>query len=877
MNRLHFPCLAARLAARLAAAAIFALGATAGAQSSLDGPGVSQALAAARRASISGVAYDLSLALSSADSAVGQVAVSFQRRGTGDALLDFRGRRVTAIRVNDRDVPLSATNGHHIRLPAAALRAGVNRVSVGFVTEVAPSGASIIRSRDASDGADYLYTLLVPADANQLFPCFDQPDLKAKVRLTLESPIAWTVIANGSVVRADTAGARVTTHFAETRPLSTYLIAFAAGPWTRASQVANGRTINLYVRRSRAREADADTLLTLSHRALSWMESYFARAYPFEKFDIMLAPAFPFGGMEHPGLVMYNEDRFIFRDRPTLARRMGRFSTILHETAHQWFGDLVTMRWFDDLWLKEGFATYMGAKALAELEPGADAWKTFYQGNKPAAYAVDQTLGTTPLWQSLENLDQAKSAYGAIVYNKAPGVLKQLNYLVGERAFQAGVRDFLTRHAYANATWQDLLRAIGTASGVSLDEFGRNFMTRPGMPIVEPRLTTANGRVVRLELLQRAAQPTISGARPWPMRTRVLLLRDDGRADTLDVALSGTRTVVTAAAGRAAPLVVYPNAGDFGYFLSLLDTASLGAVERGAIRRLTDPMLRSMVWGAVWDQVRDGRMLPGRFAALLLRELPAERDEQIVPSLTGRLERTIRAYLPDSAAANVRAEAEGVLWAMASDAARPFGIRRPALDAYVALAETRAARDRLVAVLVADSAAGEPVRDPLRWSIVDRLTVVDDARADSLLARQARRDTTPDGRRRAFTIGAARPRASVKADYFQRYFADASLNEEWASGSLGGFNAIEHDTLTRPFLRPALDSLPFIQKNRRIFYLGSWLGSFLGGQRSAAAAEIVHQWLTDHPTLALDLRQKVLQTTDELDRTARIRAAAGVR
>lgn len=847
------------------------------AQQALDGPGVSQALAAARRASVSGVSYDLSLAVSSADSAVGRVTVTFTRRGTGDVLLDFRGRRVTAITVNERSIASSAANGHHIRLPATALRAGTNSVSVGFVTEVAPSGASIIRSHDASDGSDYLYTLLVPADANQLFPCFDQPDLKAKVRLSLESPVTWTVVANGSITRADTAGNRVTTHFAETRPLSTYLIAFAAGPWTRSSQVAHGRTINLYVRRSRAREADTDTLLTLSHRALTWMESYFARAYPFEKFDIMLAPAFPFGGMEHPGLVMYNEDRFIFRDRPTLSRRMGRFSTILHETAHQWFGDLVTMRWFDDLWLKEGFATYMGAKALADLEPTADAWKTFYQGNKPAAYAVDQTLGTTPLWQSLDNLDQAKSAYGAIVYNKGPGVLKQLNYLVGEPAFQKGVRAFLTNHAYANATWQDLLGAIGTASGRPLTDFGRNFMTRPGMPIVEPRLTVANGRVVRLELMQRPAQPTVSGSSPWPMRTRVLLLQGDGRADTLDVALTGTRTVVTAAAGRPAPLLVYPNAGDYGYFLSLLDTASLGAVERGAISRLTDPMLRSMVWGATWDQVREGRMPPARFASLVLRELPAERDEQIVPALTARLERTIRAYLPDAAAAGVRNEAEGVLWTIAGDPSRPFGIRRPALDAYVTLATSRAARDRLIGLLTADSAAGEPVRDPLRWVIVNRLLVDDDERADSLLMRQVRRDTTPDGRRQAFMAGAARPRASVKAEYFQRYFADATLNEEWAAGSLPGFNAIEHETLTQSFLRPALDSLPYIQKNRRIFYLGSWLGMFLGGQRSAAAAETVRSWLAEHPALPLDLRQKVLQNADELDRTARIRAAAAGR
>ena len=254
------------------------------------------------------------------------------------------------------------------------------------------------------------------------------------------------------------------------------------------------------------------------------MEQYFGRPYPFEKFDLMLAPAFPFGGMEHPGVVMFNEDRFIFRERPTLPRRLGRFSTILHEVAHQWFGDLVTMRWFDDLWLKEGFATYMAAKALAELEPSSDAWKTFYQSNKPAAYGVDQTTGTTPLWQELANLDQAKSAYGAIVYNKAPSVLKQLNYLVGEKAFQAGVHQFLSDHAYANATWQDLLGSIGTAAGRSLDAFGKNFMLRPGMPEVQQRLTVRDGRIAKLELVQRPAQ-ALSGPAAWPMRTQAVFWR----------------------------------------------------------------------------------------------------------------------------------------------------------------------------------------------------------------------------------------------------------------------------------------------------------------------------------------------------------------
>ena len=407
--------------------------------------GVSRSLALHRAATVHGVRYDLALDVTPRDSAVGRVTVRFRRSDSGDAILDFRGRRLTLALANGRPLPADAARSGHLLVPARLLRPGDNVLDLGFVADVAPSGASIIRTHDPTDGSDYLYTLLVPADASQLFPCFDQPDLKARVRLTLTTPAAWSVVANGSVASADTAGESVTTRFAETRPISTYLIVFAAGPWQRVSSTEGGRTITAYVRHSRAAEADLDTLLALNHRALDWMARWFGRPFPFEKFDFVLAPAFPFGGMEHPGAMFYSEDRFIFRERPTLPHRLGRFSTILHEVAHQWFGDLVTMRWFDDLWLKEGFATFMASKALAELEPDADAWKTFYLGNKPAAYAVDQTAGTRPLWQELDNLDQAKSNYGAIVYNKAPAVLKQLEYLVGEGAFQKGVQRFLAR------------------------------------------------------------------------------------------------------------------------------------------------------------------------------------------------------------------------------------------------------------------------------------------------------------------------------------------------------------------------------------------------------------------------------------------------
>jgi aminopeptidase N len=833
------------------------------------GHGISHALAVHRARTISGVRYALTLDVTARDSAVGRASVEFHRSGGGDVVLDFRGRRLLRATANGHELPPLAANGAHIHVPAAMLQPN-NTLEFAFVADIAPSGASIIRFHDQSDGRDYLYTLLVPADANQLFPCFDQPDLKAPVTLVLTTPSAWTGLANGAEVAADTAGDRVTHHFAETRPLSTYQVAFAAGPWYRASATAGNRTIAAYVRRSRAGEADLDSLLASNLRALAWMETYFARPYPFGKFEFLLAPAFPFGGMEHPGAVFFNEDRFIFRERPTLPQRLGRTSTVLHEVAHMWFGDLVTMRWFDDLWLKEGFATYMAAKALADLDSTSGAWKTFYLSNKPAAYGVDQTAGTTPLWQALDNLDQAKSAYGAIVYNKAPGVLKQLNYLVGERAFRTGVQAFLAEHAYANATWHDLLTAIGHAAGRSLADFGRQFIVRPGMPEVEQRLEARNGRIARLALVQRPVQ-TLSGPGAWPMRTQVLLAYADRPPVVLPVELSGAVTDVAAARGRPVPAFVFANAEDDGYMLTRLDSGSVRALETGALGRVDDSFLRAMLWGALWDEVRAARMDPAAFVRLVLAELPRDGDEQIVPRVLGRLRRAVGAYLGATQRERLQPEVERLSWNGAGDASRPFGIRKAYLDAFIGMATTPDGVRTLEGLATADSAAGERLGDPTRWDVVTRLLALDAPGAADRLEAQRSRDATPDGRRRAFVAGAARRSADVKRAYFTRYFADSTLNEDWASGSLGAFNALEHQELTLPYLRPALDSLPFIQANRRIFFLGSWLGAFLGGQTDTAGLATVRLFLEEHAGLAPDLRRKVLENADELERTVSIR------
>ncbi len=858
-------------------------GAQSGAADARLAPGVPHLLATERAAQLRDVRYTLSLDVTRPDTAAGSVVVRFTQRQAREVILDFRGLAIRRITANGHAVDVTdpaVWNKAHVRIPAAVVRAGANEIRLVFDSPIAAAGASIIRSRDASDGQDYLYTLLVPSDANLLFPCFDQPDLKARVTLSITAPSRWAVLANGAAARKDSSLNTITHHFAETRPISTYLIAFAAGPYatvSRARVLAAGSpmsNVNLLVRASRLKEVEADSLIAMNTQALRWLGDWFGIAYPFGKYDFLLAPAFPFGGMEHPGAVFYNEQSFIFRERPTISQSLGRQATVFHEVAHQWFGDYVTMRWFDDLWLKEGFATYMAAKMQAAIAPSASPWKTFYLRNKPVAYGTDATAGTTPVWQALDNLEQAKSNYGPIVYNKAPGVLRQLNYLVGEQAFQRGVRRFLSQHPYGNATWRDLLQAVGGASGRDLTKWGSQWILRPGMPIVEQEIASANGRITRLALTQRPAQPDVSGNDPWPLRVSVLLWYTDAPPVRIPVEMTERTTVINAARGRKTPAFVFANDGDYGYAIVLPDESSVRWLEQN-IGSVKDDLLRAMLWGALWDLVREARLSPSRYAAAALRALPQERDEQIAAALTARIGVAVSRYGSESARDSLLPALERTLLAGAMDTSLAYGQRKSQLDALIGSAQSPATLQRLDRWLDADSAAGLPLRAPTRWAIVTRLVANRYATASTRLAAETVRDSSSEGQRQAFVAAAAVPDSAAKRAYFARWFGDNSLNEEWVTSSLRAFHDPDQAALTQRFVVPSLDTLPWIQKNRRIFFLGAWLSAAIGGQSSPESLQQIDAWLAAHPALGADLRRKVLQARDELERTVRIRKSFG--
>ncbi len=836
-------------------------------------PGVSQLLARERATRIGDVRYDLALDVTARDTATGRLIARFTLRRVRDVILDFRGPFLGSLRANGRLVTDVEFNKHHILVPAKYLRQGANRLDIDFSARIAPSGASIIRVRDPSDSLDYLYTLLVPSDAQQLFPCFDQPDIKARVTLTLTTPLGWTAVANGTRLSVDSTSRGATFAFRESEPISTYLIAFAAGPWVEKSLTTAGRPIHLFVRKSRASEVESDSLIVAHDRALTWLERYFDSRYPFQKLDVVLAPAFPFGGMEHPGAIFYSEERFIFRERPTLVQRLGRTSTIYHEVAHQWFGDFVTMRWFDDLWLKEGFATFMSTKMQAALDPESEAWKGFYLRTKPSAYAVDGSEGTTPVYQELGNLDLAKSNYGPIVYNKAPAVLKHLEYAVGERSFQDGVRRFLRRYSYGNANWRELLDAIGEAAGRSLREWGDQYILRPGMPVVEQSLESADGQIVRLRLTQHPAR-TLSGPEPWPIKSELVLYYHGGDNKRFDVTLTTDTASVREVVGLPIPAFAYANAGDYAYGMFLPDSTSVATLER-LIGVVGDAFTRALLWGALWDAVRETRFEPERFAALALRELPRERDEQIAGTILGRLTRAVGTYVTGSSRDSLQAAAESTLLAGARDSNRNYGTRRAYLSAFIRLARSDEGVRTLDALLDSTKFGSDSIGLPTRWAIVTRLLALGTEGAPGRFDALRNADRSAEGARQAFGAWAARPNAEIKREYFQRYFADTTLNEDWATASLGSFNESESESLTVGYLRAALDSLPWIQQNRRIFYLGAWLNSFVESRHTRQSLEIVRLFLAERKDLGRDIRLKVLQSVDELERVVAIRERSG--
>jgi aminopeptidase N len=839
--------------------------------------GIPRDLARFRAQQLRGVRYQLSFTITpKADSITGHEELRFVQnpddRGILPEWLDFREGDISSLSINGQTASTEIQNGH-VELPAKLLKLDENVVVIDFKAPVAPAGKAITRFEDKDDGSEYIYTLFVPMDADMAFPCFDQPDLKARFHLTVTVPEDWTVISNsqplgvGGGIGAGNRGAR--THaFAETKPISTYLFAFAAGPFEKVHDIQG--LPGLYVRKSKLQkaEAEAESVQQITADGIKYLSEYFAQPFPFPKYDMVMIPGFAYGGMEHAGATFLREESILFRTAPTHSDRLNRDILLLHELTHQWFGDLVTMPWFDDLWLKEGFAQFMAYHALNSLKPNENVWKRFYQAIKPAAYAIDSTKGTTPIYQDITNLKDAKSAYGAIVYSKAPGVIKQLAFVVGDNQFRDGLRLYLKEHAYANAEWNDLVRALERTSKKPLGAWADAWIKRRGMPQVDVAWSCGVKGDLTATRISVSQKDVLDESGLWPIATKVLVSYGKTATQTR-IEWKTAKTEFVTGKGGECPRYVFANYQDEAYGRFLLDPVSRKVVM-SELGSMNDVFERTLLWGSLWDSVREAEMDPQDYIELALKNLPTEQDESLAQSIIGRTITALHRYV----SSEFRAQLAPKMESLAADQM----IQSPSQDMRITwfralrgVAETEKARGQLKDVLSGKlTVPGVELRPLDRWNIVEALVAQNDPDAPAVLAAEEKRDPSGDGKKYAYMAAAARPDAATKKQYFEEYLHNSARPEDWIEISLGSFNWWNQSDLTLPYLGPALDALPQVKRERKIFFMLAWLNAFIGGQQSAAAQKQVHDFLNT-ATLDKDLRLKILEVVDELDRTVKIR------
>ena len=840
-------------------------------------PGIAAELAQQRARDLRDVRYGLRFRLTEGTREVeGWETLRFQLDQPIDLVVDFEGALLADVRVNGVELEPRIVHDHFL-VPATTLRAGENQLEARFRSAVAPTGTPLTVYHDAADGKDYYYTLVVPADAHRLFPCFDQPDLKGRFQLELEIPAGWSAVGNGEFAAQESVpgdpGLR-RWRFQDSAPISTYLFAFACGPFaveeTRAAPPGvDGveRPLRVFLRPSKRATTDFATLFAMHERSLAWLEEYFDHPYPFGKLDFVLAPGFPYGGMEHPGAIFYRESALSFDREPTLSELHRRSTLIYHEVSHQWFGNLVTMRWFDDLWLKEGFATFAGYRALEALEPERNAWLRFQQQVKPSAYRVDVTPGTTPVYQRLGNLADAKSNYGAIVYNKAPAVLRELESRLGEVAFREGVRRFLRRHAFANATWSQLIEAMSDASGANLSAWSQRWIQTAGMPRVRCEWTVDEAG--RLESIVVRQEDRTGEGRTWPLQLEVLLCDADGAHTTYPLTLVGERAELRALAGRPAPRWVLLDPRDVEYGQFLLDEQSVEALLHD-LPFVADPLVKAVAFAALYESVREAELDPDRFLDRALKLLREEDDPLSHAPVLAAVSTTVRRYLEGLRAVRRRAELVNVLLEQLA-AGELRGQESALWRSLTGFAQETRVQETIRAVL-----DGELRFPGLALGPRDRFASVGaliGAGCDDGLARleALQHSESGDFAREVYVARAAHGTAANKKEYFESWQNPDEPPEQWIQSSLGAFHAPGQEALTLPYLRPALDQVLWVKEHRRIFFMPAWINAFVNGHDSPEALAIVEAFLEERADLSPDVILKIQQSLDGLRRSVAVR------
>ncbi|MGY5060556.1 aminopeptidase N [Streptomyces sp. 900105755] len=779
---------------------------------------------------------------------------------------------VTAVTLNGKDLdPGEVFDGTRITLEDLAAE---NELVVDARCAYSRTGEGLHRFVDPEDGEVYLYTQYEPADSRRVFANFEQPDLKAPFRFEVRAPEGWTVWSNGAGELADGVW-----RFAETKPISTYITCAVAGPYhyvtdSYSRALPDGSTLEIPLgamcRKGLAPYFDADDVFLVTKQGLDFFHEHFDYPYPFGKYDQAFVPEYNLGAMENPGLVTFREE-YIFRGKVTQASYEARANVILHEMAHMWFGDLVTMVWWDDLWLKESFADFMGTFANVGATRFQNAWTTFANRRKAWAYRADQLPSTHPITADIRDLQDAKLNFDGITYAKGASVLKQLVAYVGQDAFLEGARRYFKRNAYGNTRLGDLLSVLAETSGRDMGAWAGKWLQTAGVNSLTPQvLLDGDGRVAELAVLQEAAE---SHPELRPHRVAIGLYRTEGgelvRYARAEADVDGPRTVITELAGADAPELVLVNDDDLTYCKIRFDETSL-ATLRERLGSLTDPLARALCWSALWNLTRDA-LLPARdFVGLVLRFAGRESDIGVLQMLQAWAESALVHYVaPEGREAAGRLLAEGALRELRQ--AAPGSEHQLAWARFFASTAADGADLRLLQDLLSGAAVidGLDVDQELRWAFLEPLAAHGVA-DESVLAAELARDDTASGKRHQVRCLAARPSAAVKAQAWAQVVESQALSNALVEATIAGFAQPSQRELLAPYAEKYFEVIAGIWESRSIqIGMDVVRGLYPSLQDRPETLAATDAWLTAHADAPPALRRLVLEARDDLARTLR--------
>jgi aminopeptidase N len=827
---------------------------------------------ARRRAEvISDVRYELHLDLESgAKTYAGDCTIRFTREGGGETFLDFTGSVIERFVVNDVEHdPVWREN----RLALAAeWLAPVNEIRIQYVNSYDHSGEGFHQFVDPEDDAEYLYTQFEPFSAHRMFPCFDQPDLKATYELAVTAPPDWLVMTASRPVGTDTAADGRTRHaFETTVPFSTYLLSVVAGPYRSVTSDHNGIPLGLYCRASLVDYLDADDLLTLTAAGIDFFGEFFGHPYPFTKYDQIFVPEFNWGGMENVGNVTYS-DRYLFRDPPTETQRLGRVEVFLHELAHMWFGDLVTMEWWNDVWLNESFATYMAYLGIERVTEFSDGWQDFQADMKLWAMEEDQLPTTHRIADHVPTTDETFLNFDGITYGKGASALKQLVAAIGEETFRTGMRAYFARFAYGNATLSDFLTTVGEGSGTDLRAWSAAWLETPSLNTLSVEWSSSDGELRTMRLLQDspAAYPV---ARPHV--TDVAIVRE--AADALEI--ESHRVEISEAeqpmplVGGAAPVLVFPNHGDHTYAKITLDPVSLDFAQH-RLDEIVDPLLRQQLWTALWDMVRDQRFSSNDYLELVEAKLVTESNLHIIKVVTNTATAAIHRYVPETRriAETSRFVAAG---RRALDAAPPGDPRVLWLRAVLRVAETPA--DLAVVSEVVDGESGVeglPIDQDMRWALAVRTSAAGGEDAADRAEREAARDPSDRGRQSLLSVQTAVPSEASKEEAWARIHGDGYGSLQLDRAAMAGFNWASQAELLKPYVGMFFDSLAGIFETREHEAAKAYFSGLAPRYRVDEGAIRRARAVLDHVDGPPQLERLLIELVDRQERALAVRRFA---